>query len=66
MLQVSVLIMNRLRTTESAIFIYLMRSLPAKDLTIQNISTAASVVPCGAVKRLPVHHDSADYIFWFI
>ena len=26
--------------------------------------TAAGVVPCGGNKRLPVHHHSADYIFW--
>ena len=52
---ISVLVMNRLNTTESAIFIYFMYPMLPKDLTIQNlfISTAAGVVPYGGRKTSP-------------
>ena len=58
--------MNRLNKTEFAIFSSLMWSLLPKTLSNQNllISIVAGVVPCGAVKRLPAYHHSADYIFW--
>ena len=51
-LHISVLVINRLNTTESAIFISLMYSLLPKDLTIQNlfVSTAAGVMPHGGRK----------------
>ena len=54
-LHILVLVMNRLNTTESAIFIYSVCSLLSKDLTIQNLytSTAAGVVPCGGRKTSP-------------
>ena len=44
------------------------RSSPLRTDTIYFIFTAACVVPSGAaVKRLPLHHHSADYIiFWYI
>ena len=47
--------MNRLNTTESAIFIYLVNSLLPKDLSIQNlfISTEAGVLPCVGCKTSP-------------
>ena len=53
--------MNRLNKTESAFFVSLMFFLHPKDLH----SKLIGVVLCrvGAVKRLPVHHHSADYIF---
>ena len=37
MLHISVLVMNRLNTTESAIFIYLVYSLLPKDLAVENL-----------------------------
>ena len=57
--------MNRLSKTEFAIFISLIKSLLPKDLTNQNLSSLQLMLcRVAAVKRLPVHHDSADYIFW--
>ena len=29
-----------------------------------SILTAGGVVPCGGRKMFPVHHHSADYMFW--
>ena len=54
--------MNILNKTEFAIFSFLMWT----NITNQNlfIFTAAGVVPCGGCKCLPIHHCSADYIFW--
>ena len=48
-LHISVLILNRLNTTESVIFIYLKYSLLPRGVAV--------------VKPLPVHYHSADYIF---
>ena len=55
-LHVSLLVMNRLDTTEFATFIILMFFFLPKDLTIQNliIFTAAGVVPCGGGKTSPI------------
>ena len=55
------------KQTEFAIFISFMLSLLPKDLTHQNlyIFTAAAVLCAAGVKRLPVHHYRADYIFLF-
>ena len=55
MWDISLLVMNRLNTTESAIFISLVYPLLPKDLTIQKlfIFTAAGVVPCGGRKTSP-------------
>ena len=51
--------------TRFAIFISLMWSLLPKDLAINLfIFTAAGFVLCGTRKTSPVHHYSADYIFW--
>ena len=50
MLNISILVMNRLNFIEFAISVSLMQSLSLQwDLTNQNlfIFTAASVVPCG-------------------
>ena len=48
MLYISLLVMDRLNSTLSAIFIPLVYSLLPKDLTVQNlfIFPAAGVVPC--------------------
>ena len=48
-LHISILVMNRLNTTESVIFIYWLYTLLPTDLPYQTlfISTAAGVVPCG-------------------
>ena len=66
MSHISFLIMNKLNLTESDIFISLMYSVLPKALTIQNlfIFTAADVLRVAAVKCLPLHHHSADDIFW--
>ena len=58
--------MYRLNKTESAIFVSLMYSLLPEGLHSELffISIAAGIVPYGAVKRLSVHHHSADYIFF--
>ena len=68
MLHFSELVMNRLNTTESAIFIYLVHSLLPRNLAkcIQNlfISTAAGVVLCGGRKHLSIYHHSANNNFW--
>ena len=58
---------QRLDKTEYmyVIFVSLICSLLPKALHSGTvIFTAAAVVPCGARKRLPVHHHSEDYIFW--
>ena len=55
MLLISLLVMNRLNQTDSAIFFSLVHSLIPKDSFIQNlfISIAAGVVPCGGSKKSP-------------
>ena len=57
--------MNSLSKTKSAIFISLMYSLLPKDLLSELILSSLQLVLChmAAVKCLPVHHHSADYIF---
>ena len=57
--------MNRLNKTESAIFVSLMWSLLPKDPHSILILSSLQLVLCRvvAVKRLPVHHHSADHIF---
>ena len=51
--------------TESAIFVSLTCSLLPEDLHSKLILSPLQLVLCrvAAVKRLPVHHHSADYIF---
>ena len=51
MLQISLMVMNKVNYTKSAVFF----SLVPKHLTIQNffISTEADAVPCGDRKRPP-------------
>ena len=58
--------MNKFNTTESSIFISSLCSLLPKDLTTQKSLSLLVLVLCrvAVVKRLPVHHHSADYIFW--
>ena len=50
-LHISVLVKNRLNTTEFAIFISLVHSVLPNDLTIKDIfiSNIAGVVPCGGL-----------------
>ena len=57
--------MNRLNKTESAIFVSLMSYLLPEDLYSELILSSLQLVLCcvAAVKRLSVHHHSADYIF---
>ena len=57
--------MNRLNKTESAIFISLVCSLFPEDLYSQLILSSLQLVLCrvAAVKRLPVHHRSAENIY---
>ena len=57
--------MKRLNKTESAIFASMMCSLLPKDLPLELILSSVQLVSCRvvAVKRLSVHHHSADYIF---
>ena len=64
-LQISVLVMNKLSTAESAVFIYFVYFLLLNDPTIKNlfISTGAGVVPYCDNKRLSVDRQSAHYIF---
>ena len=58
---------NRLNKTESAIFVSvsLMCSSLSEDLHSKLILSSLQLVLCrvAAVKRLPVHHHSADYMF---
>ena len=56
---------NRLSGTKSAVFVSLMCSLLPEDLHSELILASLQLVLCrvAAVKRLPVHHHSADYIF---
>ena len=58
--------MNKPSQTESAIFFSLVYFLLPNELPVQNlfVFTAADVVPCGGRKNLPVHDDSADFIFF--
>ena len=57
--------MHRLNKTESAIFVSMMCSLLTVDLYSKFILSPLQLVLClvAAVKRLPVHHHSAEYIF---
>ena len=61
---ITLLHMNRLNKTESAIFVSLMCSLLPKNLHSELILSSLQLVLCrvAAVKRLPVHHHSADHI----
>ena len=63
---IKLLHMNRLSKTEPAIFVSLMCSLLPKDLSSELILSSLQQVLCrvAAVKRLSVHHHSADYIFF--
>ena len=56
--------MNRLNKTKSAISVSLICSLLPEDLS-ELILSSLQLVLCrvAAVKRLPVHHYSTDYIF---
>ena len=58
--------MHKLNKTESAIFVSLICSLLPKDLHSELILSSLQLMLCrvAAVKRLPVYHHSADYIFW--
>ena len=58
--------MNRLNRTESAIFVSLICSLLPEDLQSELILSSLQLVLCrlSAVKCLPVHNHSADYVFW--
>ena len=58
--------MNRLNKTDSAVFVSLMCSVLPEDLHSKLILSLLQLVLCrvAAVKRLPVHHHSADYLFW--
>ena len=62
---VALLHMNRLNKTESAIFVSLMCTLFPEDLHTELILSSLQLVLChvAAVKRLPAHRHSADYIF---
>ena len=62
---ISLLYINRLNKTESAIFVSLMCSVLPENLHSELILSSLELVLCrlAAVKRLPVHHHSADYIF---
>ena len=57
--------MNRLINTYPAIFVSLMYSFPSNDLHAELIVSSVQLFLCrvAAVKRLPVHHHSADYVF---
>ena len=57
---------EQLNKTESAIFISLICALLPEDIHSELILSSLQLVLCRvpAVKRLPVHHYSADYIFW--
>ena len=61
----SLLHMNRLNKTESAIFVSLMCSLLSEDMHSELILSLLQLMLCrvAAVKRLSVQHHSADYIF---
>ena len=56
---------EQLKKTETAIFLSLICALLPEDLHSQFILSSLQLVLCRvvAVKRLPVHHYSADYIF---
>ena len=58
--------MTGLSNTESAVFFPLVCSLLPEDLHSELILSSLQLVLCrvAAVKRLPVHHHSADYNFW--
>ena len=57
--------MNSLNEIESAIFVSSMCSLLPEDLHSEFFLSSLQLVlgRVAAVKRLPVHHHSADYIF---
>ena len=57
--------MIRLNKTKSVIFVSSMCSLLPEDLHSDLILSSLQLVLCrvAAVKHLPVHHHSADYIF---
>ena len=57
--------MNRFNKTESATFVSLMCFLLPEDLHSELVLFLQQLVLCrvAAVKRLYVHHHSADYIF---
>ena len=59
--------MRRLNKTESAIFVSFMCALLLKDLHSEFILSSLQLVLCrvAAVKRLPVRHDRADYMYIF-
>ena len=59
---ITLLHINRLNKTESAIFVSLMCSLFPKDLHSELILSSLQLVLClvATVKRLPAHHHSAD------
>ena len=64
---ITLLHMNRLNKIESAIFVSLMCSLFLEEnLHSELILSSLSLVLCrvAVVNRLPVHHHSAEYIFW--
>ena len=58
--------MNRLNKTDVAVFVFLVRSsLPDglhSDLILSSLQLVLRRV--AAVKRFPVYHHSADYIFF--
>ena len=62
---ITLLHMNRLNKTESAIFGSLMCSLLPEDLHSELLLSSLQLVICrvDAVNRLSVHHHTADYIF---
>ena len=57
--------MNRYNKSETATFVSLMCSLLLEDYHSELISFSLQLLLCrvAAVKRLPVHHHSADYTF---
>ena len=62
---ITLLHMNRLNKTRSAIFISLMSSLLPEDLHSEHVLSSLQLVLCcvAAVKCLRIHHHIADYIF---
>ena len=58
--------MNRLNRSESAIFVSLICSLLPEDLQSELILSSLQLALCrvSAVKCLPVHNHSANYVFW--
>ena len=58
--------MNKPNKTESVIFVSLVCSLLPENLHAELILSSLQLVLCPvvAVKRLPVDHHIAEYIFW--